>query len=519
MQENSPKMSEQPWLVTTCVFKGNQYLIKMNTNGGSSLELSVVDKHTGEEWSSQYDSKFIENLTLKTGNYKRFDIFLRMLKSGLLRTSECVSLDLLTFEALELLRGKKQDKNGYKMNSPPTSRGSKIIASSNRRYLILTYTVEFDRIHYPLPMEYIGLPNPQILQGTIRRLEAEIQKLRGKLTDNKDNSHTEQWKDRVKHLEAENQMLQEEIGLLRQLLKKTGLDVPTDLSCASVTNIPRALQTLEEQVKKERASFRATVKGLQEQNLRLRRELDELRHRKDESQKAEPVNIIWKRRSRSPATYPTNASPRENENLPSKPNAIFRHDVWRTRLNNPKSEMVKLGPLTKDMRCRLDSVSKHSDSDVGSQCKGPNVATPRPGNRSHVHTKGHASQRELSSCGRTSSSSDCSSIRGRTKERRPKCKSSRSSSRGSSCSACSSVLSSSISRRTFEKKARGDAEFMNPPRISKPMAQRHQTLSHQAPHKKDTRKLSRRGASGRISDLETRIKALQSMLKEGLSLT
>lgn len=33
------------------------------------------------------------------------------------------------------------------------------------------------RIHYPLPLEYCGLPDPVILQSTIRRLQAEIEKL------------------------------------------------------------------------------------------------------------------------------------------------------------------------------------------------------------------------------------------------------------------------------------------------------------------------------------------------------
>lgn len=33
------------------------------------------------------------------------------------------------------------------------------------------------RIHYPLPLEYCGLPDPTILQATIRRLQAEIERL------------------------------------------------------------------------------------------------------------------------------------------------------------------------------------------------------------------------------------------------------------------------------------------------------------------------------------------------------
>lgn len=100
----------------------------------------------------------IENLTHKTGNYKQFDVFVAMLQSGLLKvtvtflslhqiyidlviknnlqTSESITLDLLTFEDLELLRSRKIDSSSISAISNK---------ANNRRYLILTYTVEFDR--------------------------------------------------------------------------------------------------------------------------------------------------------------------------------------------------------------------------------------------------------------------------------------------------------------------------------------------------------------------------------------
>lgn len=39
-----------------------------------------------------------------------------------------------------------------------------------RRYLILTYAVEFDRVHYPLPLSYVDEPPAHALRATIRRL-------------------------------------------------------------------------------------------------------------------------------------------------------------------------------------------------------------------------------------------------------------------------------------------------------------------------------------------------------------
>ncbi|XP_071454165.1 centrosomal protein CCDC61-like [Hetaerina americana] len=504
-------MNEQPWLVTTCFFKGNQFLVKMSSNRGNYLELSVVDKHSGEEWSSKYDSKFIENLTFKTGNYKRFDIFITMLKSGLLRTSECVSLDLLTYEDLELLRGKRKDKTGCKLNSPPPSRGS-AIASTNRRYLILTYTVEFDRIHYPLPMEYIGPPNPRILQSTIKKLEAEVQKLKSKLNDGKDSSYVEHWKERVKHLEADNWILQEEVAHLRQLLTKqtgTRASVPPG-------DIPVALQSLEEQVKRERASFRATVHGLQEQNYRLRQE------------KSEPIQTLWKQ---SPVNYQRVTSPTPNGGIDNNQHHIpsskpqHRNEVWRARLNKHNFEAGKPDGIASERKSRMTCANKHkmdnckhivsavyvvptdvlllilllADSDIHSRSKSSGIVRHRPHRVEgpQFQSRTWKSQRPVaSSCERTSSSSECSSIRGQSRIKKPKSKHSRTSSQASSCSVSSSLTSTSISNRgrVFRRNAHGDADYVNPMKISNSTGKRIQPphTSRQTQHGKDLRKPSRR---------------------------
>lgn len=57
-------------------------------------------------------------------------------KKTKLQTSESITLDLLTYEDLELLRMRRLERNSCSSFSN---------AKNNRRYLILTYTVEFDR--------------------------------------------------------------------------------------------------------------------------------------------------------------------------------------------------------------------------------------------------------------------------------------------------------------------------------------------------------------------------------------
>jgi len=94
-----------------------------------------------------------------------------MLKSAVTRTSESVSLDLLTYEDLEHMWDKQRGPSGKRGGHYSPSSSSKAQA---KRYLILTYNVEFDRIHYPLALSYCGQPDARILQNIIRKLQAEL---------------------------------------------------------------------------------------------------------------------------------------------------------------------------------------------------------------------------------------------------------------------------------------------------------------------------------------------------------
>lgn len=104
-----------------------------------------------------------------------------MLESALTGSSDSVGLDLLTYADLEEMWGRKL---GGSMDrhaggpSPPV--GGKAQA---KRYLILTYSVEFDRIHYPLALCYCGQPEARVLQDRIRKLQAELDSAREQVLD------------------------------------------------------------------------------------------------------------------------------------------------------------------------------------------------------------------------------------------------------------------------------------------------------------------------------------------------
>ncbi|CAL7949611.1 unnamed protein product [Xylocopa violacea] len=287
-----------PSLVTTYAFKsGKEYIVKIKVVAFKgcqrNLELVITDKYTAENWQSSYDAaclfltflcasyvkvmlRNIENLTHKTGNYKHFDVFVAMLQSGLLKTSESITLDLLTFEDLELLRARKFERNSY------SSLGN---GTNNRRYLILTYTVEFDRIHYPLPLEYCGLPNPVILQATIRRLQAEVEKLQSTGINKELQKRIEQLTIANQRLVHENHMLKNEGGGLKHLLG--------------------SIKLLENNITKERASFRTQIQKLKAENTALSLKVQQLTS--SASRKLGNGSPVLKR-NRTPSTRRRNKS-------------------------------------------------------------------------------------------------------------------------------------------------------------------------------------------------------------------
>ena len=62
-----------------------------------------------------------------------------------IQSTDSVTLDLLTYSDLELLRNRKAVSGGYQGNAKnrPASK-----QQENKRYLILVYSVEFDRYDY-----------------------------------------------------------------------------------------------------------------------------------------------------------------------------------------------------------------------------------------------------------------------------------------------------------------------------------------------------------------------------------
>lgn len=104
----------------------------------------------------------VEEITSKTGSFKRFSIFYKMLHAALSNASDSVLAELLTLTDLQQLQAQQP-----RAATAP-------LQNSGKRYFILTYAAEFDRVHYPMPLAP-DEPSVEQLRNVIRDLRAQLQ--------------------------------------------------------------------------------------------------------------------------------------------------------------------------------------------------------------------------------------------------------------------------------------------------------------------------------------------------------
>ncbi|XP_029411354.1 coiled-coil domain-containing protein 61 isoform X3 [Nannospalax galili] len=174
-------MDQPAGLQVDYIFRGVEHAVRVVVSG-QVLELEVEDRMTADQWRGEFDAGFIEDLTHKTGNFKQFSIFCNMLESALtqlagclLQNSESVTLDLLTYTDLESLRSRK-------LGGHPGSLAPRSAQLKSKRYLILIYSVEFDRVSRLASEKreleaQLGRSREEVLAGRVACQEAEA--LRG----------------------------------------------------------------------------------------------------------------------------------------------------------------------------------------------------------------------------------------------------------------------------------------------------------------------------------------------------
>ncbi|XP_005106254.1 coiled-coil domain-containing protein 61 [Aplysia californica] len=250
------------------VIRGSDYFVSLECKGDESMTVQVEDRLSADQWRSTFDAQYIEDLTHKTGNFKQFNIFANMLESAISKASDSVILDLLTYSDLETLRHKKSGVSTSAKSSIPAPRSQHL---TSKRYLILTYTVEFDRIHYPLPLPYVGKPDPRALQEEIRSLRSEIRCLKQR-QPNGEVKMEKVLKD-FRRLEREKHELEQEFAAFRREVRLTS----GGSAVKDIRALKAMVRNLEDQLMKEKTRHQRSTNKRGQEYRDLLEEVEELR--------------------------------------------------------------------------------------------------------------------------------------------------------------------------------------------------------------------------------------------------
>ncbi|XP_051775105.1 centrosomal protein CCDC61 [Erpetoichthys calabaricus] len=239
------------------VFQGTKYSILVSW-GEDLLEVEVSNTVTTEQWGAEFSPEYIENLTRKTGNFKEFAIFCNMLVSAVTKSCESVTLQLLTFDDLQQLHKKKAS------HSECVRPLVKSPALNMKRYFILIYSVEFDRIHYPLPLAFYGKLDPVLLQRENRRLRSQLTEWMSNEGPDTRDGDMHRLQAEVEQMRQEKALLTRELELLRSESSQPRRDP------RSMKVLKDMVRILEEQLLQERNKHqRSASKREQEYNMLL----------------------------------------------------------------------------------------------------------------------------------------------------------------------------------------------------------------------------------------------------------
>ena len=122
---------------------GERYGVVAERVGGEFLEVVVEREGDGGRWAGRFSGAYVEQVTKQTGSRQSLDTFCSLLRGGLTgEKGDGVYVDLLTGAELEAMRGGSAGAAGA---GGRRSHGDK-------RFLVLTWQSDVDRVHYPLPL-------------------------------------------------------------------------------------------------------------------------------------------------------------------------------------------------------------------------------------------------------------------------------------------------------------------------------------------------------------------------------
>ena len=216
----------------------------------SNVSIETQNLRTGDSWRGDFSSDYIENVTRKTGSFKDYSVFLEMLEDAIADETDHVYIELLTYsDLLALKTGKHLEKK----------------VTDNKRYLILTYKVKYDTVHYPLPLQYAGKMSPTELQDNVTKLQSEIEYLKNQIIS------VSSPKKISRHPSCctENSQLRKEI----ESIKKNGKKDQSKL----INTLQEALKNLESDLIREKNKYQRSLDRKNSECKKLIEEVENLR--------------------------------------------------------------------------------------------------------------------------------------------------------------------------------------------------------------------------------------------------
>jgi coiled-coil domain-containing protein 61 len=244
--------------------RGYPYFVEVQADE-SGLTMSIEELETGRHWKASYSPEAIESNTKKTGNAKKYSTFVKMLLTVLDSSSETLDFEILTYADIQRLRARQ---SGTRSQGPGKE--------SQTRYFIINFSGEFDKVHYPLALNYEEVPDPVDLQKTINRMRRELETLK-RVAGSGDIS--------VSDVLRENQELKQQVAKLEhyQVVSAGGRKgaVEIDTLIREKKELETENEALQRDSFKEVKRLQAANEDLKVSNQRLQGELSRLKNEMD----------------------------------------------------------------------------------------------------------------------------------------------------------------------------------------------------------------------------------------------
>ena len=262
-------------------FRGEAYAVGARAGRGETLSVEAEHGATGERWRGDFTAQYVEAITAKTGCAKKYATFVRILMSALRQESTSAFIDLLTYRDLEAMK-QSRDPRGGKL------RAAEEVHS--KRYLIVTYSTEHERAHFPLPL--LAEDRPPAAGGG-RRAQAPRSKRPAqpaaaspRASPRAASAKEEQLVETLKH---ERMLLRSKVKELEKANARA-LDLHADRAAAEVKELKKELKM----GKKEREVLRARAEAAEGELVRARNA-----HKRELKRKQRDISVLQQEHAKS----------------------------------------------------------------------------------------------------------------------------------------------------------------------------------------------------------------------------